>query len=178
MNDEIGMSVAVWYDASMRPRVFPAENAQKSAEAAAVGVASMRPRVFPAENVESHQVIAGPRDASMRPRVFPAENTIPPEAAGIPRGKQFAQQRRSPTLAIGYSAHASMRPRVFPAEKRRHDHDHAVSAGCFNEAAGIPRGKRPHLRAVRYCFNEAAGIPRGKRAAALEFSLQWIAARF
>ena len=37
--------------ASMRPRVFPAEDAQH-AELAAIGsVASMRPRVFPAEDL-------------------------------------------------------------------------------------------------------------------------------
>ena len=39
---------------------------------------------------------------------------------------------------------------------------------CFNEAAGIPRGKRLCERAapriVLSRFNEAAGIPRGKRA--------------
>ena len=59
-----------------------------------------------------------------------------------------------------------MRPRVFPAE------DSPVTRAArprwwrFNEAAGIPRGRRPSC----YCsdaaierFNEAAGIPRGRR---------------
>ena len=37
---------------------------------------------------------------------------------------------------------------------------------CFNEAAGIPRGRRPERPTNGYCsccFNEAAGIPRGRR---------------
>ena len=84
-----------------------------------------------------------------------------------------------------------MRPRVFPAE------DLSSTAGTntllmgFNEAAGIPRGRRPQglegeraaaasmrprvfpaedtrgpatpCRCSCCCFNEAAGIPRGRR---------------
>ena len=61
---------------------------------------------------------------------------------------------------------ASMRPRVFPAEDPGHlgvmQH---VGLG-FNEAAGIPRGRRI-TRSINgccsECFNEAAGIPRGRR---------------
>ena len=40
-----------------------------------------------------------------------------------------------------------------------------TTTGCFNEAAGIPRGRRGDggtLAIVRYRFNEAAGIPRGR----------------
>ena len=72
-----------------------------------------------------------------------------------------------------------MRPRVFPAE------DHHVGAGqhgplcCFNEAAGIPRGRRAHALLIYVpCggFNEAAGIPRGRQnelnATVLHLTLQ------
>ena len=59
-----------------------------------------------------------------------------------------------------------MRPRVFPAEDSSPPSLFAFLDHCFNEAAGIPRGR---LRGVcpppvrRRCFNEAAGIPRGRR---------------
>ena len=60
---------------------------------------------------------------------------------------------------------ASMRPRVFPAEDRRTRWD-TTSAGGFNEAAGIPRGRRGGASNKRSpgrpSFNEAAGIPRGR----------------
>ena len=62
---------------------------------------------------------------------------------------------------------ASMRPRVFPAEDGI-----AMTIGAggvgFNEAAGIPRGRRLSRMRARNCsrrFNEAAGIPRGRRTA-------------
>ena len=60
--------------------------------------------------------------ASMRPRVFPAENT----ANG---GHGTIRDT------------ASMRPRVFPAENRSASVAHRCVQSCFNEAAGIPRGK-------------------------------------
>ena len=108
----------------------------------------------------------------MRPRVFPAEDIA---------------ILSNPLHRAG----ASMRPRVFPAEdtpsgpgaRRR------CSPG-FNEAAGIPRGRRTPLSAPArqacpasmrprvfpaedardtqdatigvFSFNEAAGIPRGR----------------
>ena len=82
----------------------------------------------------------------MRPRVFPAEDY------------EFAREHGKLFLA-------SMRPRVFPAE----DQDLSVygtgTALGFNEAAGIPRGRRRVVDEVglRPCrFNEAAGIPRGR----------------
>ena len=84
----------------------------------------------------------------MRPRVFPAEDPHAP-------------------VVVGAVAAASMRPRVFPAED-----DAAKAMGeelrtCFNEAAGIPRGRRsrasPSRRSWLRGFNEAAGIPRGRR---------------
>ena len=61
---------------------------------------------------------------------------------------------------------ASMRPRVFPAEDPRFDLEDPAGQGRFNEAAGIPRGRRYTAcrpRHTRACFNEAAGIPRGRR---------------
>ncbi len=59
-----------------------------------------------------------------------------------------------------------MRPRVFPAEDLADSAAALRQLAGFNEAAGIPRGRRlavfqevrPHRR-----FNEAAGIPRGRR---------------
>ena len=59
--------------------------------------ASMRPRVFPAEDAKSHGIHLWSKQASMRPRVFPAEDgswrrrtrtaARFNEAAGIPRGR-------------------------------------------------------------------------------------------
>ena len=83
--------------------------------------ASMRPRVFPAEDPAA---VLNVQDdvASMRPRVFPAEDkrrrltwpgrTCFNEAAGIPRGRLDQERRRSWPAG----RRASMRPRVFPAE--------------------------------------------------------------
>ena len=84
----------------------------------------------------------------MRPRVFPAEDDA--EHEGV--------------KAI---SHASMRPRVFPAEDaRRSQRSRARAFACFNEAAGIPRGRLTaawrRRRRPPTCFNEAAGIPRGR----------------
>ena len=58
----------------------------------------MRPRVFPAEDAERGVLRSGDLHASMRPRVFPAEDSAMRatvssgswsfnEAAGIPRGR-------------------------------------------------------------------------------------------
>ena len=58
----------------------------------------------------------------MRPRVFPAED--PRHIRTIPQ-----------------EPNASMRPRVFPAEDSPPPGD-ARSPPRFNEAAGIPRGRR------------------------------------
>ena len=82
-----------------------------------------------------------------------------------------------------------MRPRVFPAEDGQARVRLAEAIQCFNEAAGIPRGRlvggvvgrrtdqasmRPRvfpaedpfvsclMVAFVSCFNEAAGIPRGR----------------
>ena len=63
-----------------------------------VGHASMRPRVFPAEDLAGSTMRQPTDPASMRPRVFPAEDPLGPrsltrpvpcfnEAAGIPRGR-------------------------------------------------------------------------------------------
>ena len=86
-----------------------------------------------------------------------------------------------------------MRPRVFPAEDAGRLERLLAHRLCFNEAAGIPRGRRHHAaddthgtrasmrprvfpaedaapawrsRPRRFRFNEAAGIPRGRRRAA------------
>ena len=178
----------------MRPRVFPAEDLSAWVPRVSVGArfneaagiprgrlqrtsrsapqpfgASMRPRVFPAEDQVWRGVHACSQCASMRPRVFPAEDEHS-------RGRQARVQI------------ASMRPRVFPAEDSRFL-SWPTCWRCFNEAAGIPRG-RPVRRAGRLqqpcasmrprvfpaedprsgcmpasptgCFNEAAGIPRGR----------------
>ena len=109
--------------------------------------ASMRPRVFPAEDRDVGRVPATRELASMRPRVFPAEDPAeqpfgrpPPlrfnEAAGIPRGRLMPNHR-----SIGVGLAASMRPRVFPAEDACRSGTAACWPGCFNEAAGIPRGR-------------------------------------
>ena len=59
-----------------------------------------------------------------------------------------------------------MRPRVFPAEDWVRRPECTPCWSRFNEAAGIPRGRRVSGRAGgggRRRFNEAAGIPRGRR---------------
>ena len=63
----------------------------------------------------------------MRPRVFPAEDRHVPERP-IDRGP------------------ASMRPRVFPAEDASPGVGRRCRAESFNEAAGIPRGRRRSRR--------------------------------
>ena len=60
-----------------------------------------------------------------------------------------------------------MRPRVFPAEDTLGYEGGGPRAAGFNEAAGIPRGRRrrPYRRPLGVDrFNEAAGIPRGRHA--------------
>ena len=135
--------------ASMRPRVFPAEDVRAHGRGRVGHHASMRPRVFPAED-RRHVVGLPPVvQASMRPRVFPAEDSGDRlahtarrsgfnEAAGIPRGRLLRHCR--------------------------------LHCGCrgFNEAAGIPRGRRPPAHPIERGppgFNEAAGIPRGRHTA-------------
>ena len=83
--------------ASMRPRVFPAEDQDGADRGVGAVEASMRPRVFPAEDWAERGEPPRATRASMRPRVFPAED---PPRHGC-RMRQCA---------------ASMRPRVFPAE--------------------------------------------------------------
>ena len=83
----------------------------------------------------------------MRPRVFPAEDLE--QEVGLLDGRV-----------------ASMRPRVFPAEDPSAGQlDRNTVVHSFNEAAGIPRGRRrqsaPRVPRSR-SFNEAAGIPRGR----------------
>ena len=80
----------------------------------------------------------------MRPRVFPAED----------EREQLHLRVRPDT--------ASMRPRVFPAEDPRFSDPAGCRARGFNEAAGIPRGRRVHGvddETDEVGFNEAAGIP-------------------
>ena len=172
--------------ASMRPRVFPAEDLGHGFNAnlhpsTTLALASMRPRVFPAEDRQSSSGSPDIRTPACRFN----------EAAGIPRGRHRGIPRSSRYWHEG----ASMRPRVFPAEdpRRRHaDAETASSASMrprvfpaedvcrhpqsaselrppprFNEAAGIPRGRRAMTRRTHVWqrstrFNEAAGIPRGR----------------
>ena len=62
--------------ASMRPRVFPAEDDTETAiPAVEADDASMRPRVFPAEDAQAGADLRRRGEASMRPRVFPAEDS-------------------------------------------------------------------------------------------------------
>ena len=138
-----------------------------------MGYASMRPRVFPAEDrtaratanrtPPSFNEAAGiprgrldKRDRGLR-EIIGSFN----EAAGIPRGRRSATTRRVPAESL-----ASMRPRVFPAEDDAGAGTRASADQCFNEAAGIPRGRRSRRTPSRgrsRRFNEAAGIPRGRR---------------
>ena len=126
------------------------------------GRASMRPRVFPAEDTRERGRSTGRSPcASMRPRVFPAEDRSAcrrrrtptrrfNEAAGIPRGRHHdrrLERRRNPAASmrprvfpaedLGYgrplprgNGRASMRPRVFPAEDPVSDdrgHSHSIT---------------------------------------------------
>ena len=154
-------------EASMRPRVFPAEDPSSRNCASdrlrwpSFNEAAGIPRGRRLRTRWSTRVVK-PAGASMRPRVFPAEDadsryTITPclvrtsfnEAAGIPRGRR---RRWATRLQPPGRREASMRPRVFPAE------DHCIPArfessrlpcGCFNEAAGIPRGRRTARNPLR-----------------------------
>ena len=113
--------------ASMRPRVFPAEDRRVDDDGNLVLPASMRPRVFPAEDLLGpRQFALEYRGASMRPRVFPAEDLdrlrpVPVglrrfnEAAGIPRGRLRGRHTDARSRHANLQG-ASMRPRVFPAE--------------------------------------------------------------
>ena len=94
--------------------------------------------------------------ASMRPRVFPAEDR--------------ADVDIRPPQPL-----ASMRPRVFPAEDVGCWRRSRARVRRFNEAAGIPRGRRRFDRMQRSVddgFNEAAGIPRGRRITRIPTSLR------
>ena len=134
--------------------------------------ASMRPRVFPAEDQPNTAARGCPRrsfnEAAGIPRGRPGSRLWSSriargfnEAAGIPRGRpQWVSEGR-----VRYAA-ASMRPRVFPAEDAGGVNGMSGELDGFNEAAGIPRGRRPRpLAEVAHDlrFNEAAGIPRGRR---------------
>ena len=112
-----------------------------------IETASMRPRVFPAEDPA---VLVFPRvdqGASMRPRVFPAEDHPPVprgaagpprfnEAAGIPRGRPGPEDYR---MGQGRRFNeAAGIPRGRPVYLAC-DGDRITG---FNEAAGIPRGRQ------------------------------------
>ena len=133
----------------MRPRVFPAEDvgdhdyrsrADRGFNEAA-GIPRGRRRMWwqePCQLSRFNEAAGIPRGrrpgvpphvaarlASMRPRVFPAEDAIHVVVRPLP------------------PAEASMRPRVFPAEDLP-DRDESANRHQwgFNEAAGIPRGRR------------------------------------
>ena len=111
----------------------------------------------------------------MRPRVFPAEDIcrkcaiLRPcrfnEAAGIPAEDPCRSVPNHPTSDCFNEAAG------IPRGRRWRGSATSRSACCrFNEAAGIPRG-RLRLSGTRrrrsHGFNEAAGIPRGRRQAEL-----------
>ena len=140
------------------------------------GWASMRPRVFPAEdsNRENHderlhlrfnEAAGIPRGRHGSSVTMGRSSSRFNEAAGIPRGRR-AQRARD-----GRRRRASMRPRVFPAEDRCRRCSCGSSQTRFNEAAGIPRGRhgsRGTITTRGRSFNEAAGIPRGRRYTLVE----------
>ena len=66
----------------------------------------------------------------MRPRVFPAEDLLVADA--------WVSRER-----------ASMRPRVFPAEDDQGTITGTSAVSSFNEAAGIPRGRRCNVTPPR-----------------------------
>ena len=72
--------------ASMRLRVFPAEDYRAGGRRGGPHHASMRPRVFPAEDSTLTKKLKAVREASMRPRVFPAEDAHD----GIDRAREVA----------------------------------------------------------------------------------------
>ena len=132
----------------------------------------MRPRVFPAEdemlltivgdNVERFNEAAGiPRG---RRAILPYACQNGPcfnEAAGIPRGRPARGDVESAGAA------ASMRPRVFPAEdarrpERMRDENRASMRPRVFPAEDDSRNS-PSKRRLKSGFNEAAGIPRGRR---------------
>ena len=77
----------------------------------------------------------------MRPRVFPAEDGHPWVA--VPEGQG-----------------ASMRPRVFPAEDSCRSCQENSSIRCFNEAAGIPRGRHVQRPLIHLTYLLASMRPR------------------
>ena len=132
--------------ASMRPRVFPAEDAEKGGYDTfricfneAAGIPRGRPghcvtatsrlsrfneaAGIPRGRREARRVYPDRSFASMRPRVFPAED-------------QQLWRKVSAMLL------ASMRPRVFPAEDDIGTRRVCLLMPGFNEAAGIPRGRQ------------------------------------
>ena len=121
----------------------------------------MRPRVFPAEDAVGPENDRHILEASMRPRVFPAEDPVGPHV-GEP-GRL-----------------ASMRPRVFPAEDLRRLRRCRWCCRRFNEAAGIPRGRR-RLAGVRiFLITVASMRPRvfpaeDARRGAAEPDRPWLA---
>ena len=133
--------------ASMRPRVFPAEDDRAVERDPPRHRASMRPRVFPAEDSRSRSPPRRRTRASMRPRVFPAEDVLgQPSAnaliAASMRPRVFPAEDLEKGLSHAWQdSTASMRPRVFPAEDTNPKSRHSSSGRCFNEAAGIPRGR-------------------------------------
>ena len=130
-------------NASMRPRVFPAEDDVSGTVHVRRAHSFNEAAGIPRGRRAGSRKRSAARRASMRPRVFPAEDTddvarvtCPAcsfnEAAGIPRGRQSTPGRTVP------------RPRV----------------EGFNEAAGIPRGRRLIIAARRPAAADASMRPR------------------
>ena len=137
------------HHASMRPRVFPAEDS--------------RPRTTSIRRTSSFNEAAGIPRGRLRPG---RGNGCAPrrfnEAAGIPRGRHCpSTPRRSGSTRFNEAA-------GIPRGRRSRKTSTSPTTARFNEAAGIPRGRRATGRAgcsPEPRFNEAAGIPRGRRAA-------------
>ena len=143
--------------ASMRPRVFPAEDPRDlSASVSKVysfNEAAGIPRGRPVDRREILHRTACFNEAAGIPRGRP-----PPgrrrhrqsrrfnEAAGIPRGR-----RRVRAVSEGHVQHASMRPRVFPAE------DATEGSGCRDGGSGFNEARSTAVSCSLYVACRAAG---------------------
>ncbi len=115
--------------ASMRPRLFTAENIVDDGGFRWLGEASMRPRLFTAENLRARGLQGTAPSASMRPRLFTAENG---EAEAEEQAREW-----------GFNEAAALH-RGKPALRRTT----CRALHRFNEAAALHRGKPPSTRSA------------------------------
>ena len=87
--------------------------------------------------------LAIPQPSASRSPASPVMQTLIPTGTKHRAGHGYSPAEKY--VRRGHDAarvhHASMRPRVFPAENRKRLGTAPRSTSCFNEAAGIPRGK-------------------------------------